>query len=184
MRRKKSYTQCQGITSREFFEILKKGGYPGEREVKVVATKPYYLQNDGKVSRTPPNYLGTLAKECWRKIVPFLEATERVERIDTSLVEQYCTQYDIYRAAYHDVKENGIQTPMYKTLQDQMGEIIGKEFAGFRKNPAVMTMKDASNQLNAIGAQLGLSPKSRQELMTIAAKTDKSATDELKDFFK
>lgn len=47
-----------------------------------------------------------------------------------------------------------------------------------------MTMKDASNQLNAIGAQLGLSPKSRQELMTIAAKTDKSATDELKDFFK
>ncbi len=70
-----------------------------------MASKPYYLQNDGKVSRTPPNYLGTLAKECWRKIVPFLEATERVERIDTSLVEQYCTQYDIYRAAYHDAKK-------------------------------------------------------------------------------
>lgn len=152
--------------------------------MKVVATKPYYLQNDGKVSRTPPSYLGVLAKECWRKIVPFLEATGRVERVDTSLVEQYCTQYEIYRVAYEDIKENGIQTPMYKTLQDQMGEIIGKDFTGYKKNPAVMTMKDASNQLNAIGAQLGLSPKSRQELMTIAAKTDKSATDELKDFFK
>lgn len=183
MRREKSYTQCPRLTSREFFEIFKKGGYPGEREVKVVATKPYYLQNDGKVSRTPPSYLGVLAKECWRRIVPFLEATGRVERVDTSLVEQYCTQYEIYRVAYEDIKENGIQTPMYKTLQDQMGEIIGKDFTGYKKNPAVMTLKDANNQLTMVGGQLGLSPKARQELMSIATKSDaKSATDALKEF--
>lgn len=166
-----------------FLKFLKRGGYPGEREVKVVATKPYYLQNDGKVSRTPPSYLGVLAKECWRKIVPFLEATGRVERVDTSLVEQYCTQYEIYRVAYEDIKENGIQTPMYKTLQDQMGEIIGKDFTGYKKNPAVMTLKDANNQLTMVGGQLGLSPKARQELMSIATKSDaKSATDALKEF--
>lgn len=147
--------------------------------------KPYYLQNNGKMSREAPKYFGKLAKECWKRIVPFLESTGRVERIDTSLVEQYCTQYEIYRVAYQDVQKNGIQKPMYKTLQNQMGEKIGKDFVGYKKNPAVMTMKDASNQLNAIGGQLGLSPKARQMLMSLASKSEnKTTTEELAEFFK
>ena len=62
-------------------------------------------------------------------------------------------------------------------------EIIGKDFTGYKKNPAVMTLKDANNQLTMVGGQLGLSPKARQELMSIATKSDaKSATDALKEF--
>jgi P27 family predicted phage terminase small subunit len=65
-----------------------------------MAKKVYYQQNNGHLPAKPPYYLGTLASNCWRKIVPFLEATGRVERIDVGLVEQYCANYEIYRNAY------------------------------------------------------------------------------------
>ncbi|MGC4441654.1 P27 family phage terminase small subunit, partial [Streptococcus suis] len=56
---------------------------------------------------------------------------------------------------------------------------------GFKKNPAVATMKDAVDTLNKIGIQLGLTPKGGQELLAIVGedKDDKSAGDALKDFF-
>lgn len=76
----------------------------------------FYKQNNGRLATTPPDYLGNQAKICWRKIVPFLESTERVKRIDTYLVEQYCTQYELYRSAYADVAENGIQSKIFRSL--------------------------------------------------------------------
>ena len=114
--------------------------------------------------------------------MPFLESTGRVERIDVGLVEQYCANYEIYRNAYQDIQDNGIQAKIFTSLQDSTGKIVGKDFAGFRKNPAVATMKDALNQLNSVGIQLGLSPKSRQELMSIASrKKEKSIAEQLKE---
>lgn len=146
--------------------------------------KAYYQQNNGHLPATPPHYLGTLASACWRKIVPFLESTGRVERIDVGLVEQYCANYEIYRNAYQDIQDNGIQAKIFTSLQDSTGKIVGKDFAGFRKNPAVATMKDAVNQLNSLGVQLGLTPKSRQELMQIASHKKKDDTmSAMKKFF-
>lgn len=130
---------------------------------------PYYQQNNGRLPSDPPNYLGTVAREIWRKIVPFLESTQKVERIDTFLVETYCTNYEIYKLAYEDIKENGIQQEITKPIQAQgSGEILGEQSLGFKKNPAVATMKDAVDTLNKIGVQLGLTPKGRQELLEIA----------------
>ena len=149
-----------------------------------MAKKVYYQQNNGRLPATPPHYLGTLASARWRKIVPFLEATGRVERIDIGLVEQYCANYEIYRNAYQDIQDNGIQAKIFSSLQDSSGKIVGKDFVGFRKNPAVATMKDALNQLNSVGVQLGLSPKSRQELMQIASHKKKDDTiSAMKKFF-
>lgn len=149
-----------------------------------MAKKVYYQQNNGHLPATPPHYLGTLASACWRKIVPFLESTGRVERIDVGLVEQYCANYEIYRNAYQDIQDNGIQAKIFTSLQNSSGEIVGKDFVGFRKNPAVATMKDALNQLNSVGIQLGLSPKSRQELMQIASRKKKDDTmSAMKKFF-
>ena len=149
-----------------------------------MAKKVYYQQNNGHLPPKPPHYLGTLASSCWRKIVPFLESTGRVERIDIGLVEQYCANYEIYRNAYQDIQENGIQAKIFSSLQDSSGKVIGKDFTGFRKNPAVATMKDALNQLNSVGVQLGLSPKGRQELMQIASHKKKHDTiSEMKKFF-
>ena len=149
-----------------------------------MAKKVYYQQNNGHLPATPPHYLGTLASACWRKIVPFLEATGRVERIDVGLVEQYCANYEIYRNAYQDIQDNGIQVKIFSSLQDSSGKIVGKDFTGFRKNPAVATMKDAVNQLNSVGIQLGLSAKSRQEVMQIASRKKKDDTmSAMKKFF-
>ena len=149
-----------------------------------MAKKVYYQQNDGHLPPKPPHYLGTLASACWRKIVPFLESTGRVERIDVGLVEQYCANYEVYRNAYQDIQENGIQAKIFSSLQDSTGAVIGKDFVGFRKNPAVATMKDALNQLNSVGVQLGLSPKGRQELMRIASQKKKDDTiSAMKKFF-
>ena len=148
---------------------------------------PYYQQNNKRLPSDPPNYLGTVAKEVWRKIVPFLESTEKVQRIDVFLVETYCTNYEIYKIAYEDIKQNGIQQEITKPIQAQgSGEILGEQSLGFRKNPAVATMKDAVDTLNKIGIQLGLTPKGRQELMEIAGEQsdEGSIKDKMKEFFK
>ena len=39
---------------------------------------PFYQQNKGHLPTDPPNYLGIVAREIWRKIVPFLESTQKV----------------------------------------------------------------------------------------------------------
>lgn len=84
------------------------------------------------------------------------------------------------------MKENGIQQAITKPIQAQgSGEILGEQFLGFKKNPAVATMKDAVDTLNKVAIQLGLTPKGRQELLAIVDedKDDKSAGDAIKDFF-
>ena len=148
---------------------------------------PYYQQNNKRLPSDPPNHLGAVARETWRKIVPFLESTNKVQRIDTFLVETYCTNYEIYKIAYEDIKQNGIQQEMKKPIQAQgSGEILGEQSLGFRKNPAVATMKDAVDTLNKIGIQLGLTPKGRQELLEIAGEQsdEGSIKDKMKEFFK
>ena len=148
---------------------------------------PYYQQNNKRLPSDPPNHLGTVAREVWRKIVPFLESTQKVQRIDTFLVETYCTNYEIYKIAYEDIKQNGIQQEITKPIQAQgSGEILGEQSLGFRKNPAVATMKDAVDTLNKIGIQLGLTPKGRQELLEIAGEQsdEGSIKDKMKEFFK
>ena len=147
---------------------------------------PYYQQNNGRLPSDPPNYLGTVAREVWRKIIPFLENTNKIQRIDTFLVETYCTNYEIYKLAYEDIKENGIQQEIRKPIQSPgSGEILGEQSMGFKKNPAVATMKDAVDTLNRIGVQLGLTPKGRQELMEIAGDNSEegSIKDKMKEFF-
>lgn len=147
---------------------------------------PYFKQNKGRLPSDPPNYLDKVARAVWVKIVPFLEHTQKVQRIDSMLVELYCTTYEVYRLSYQDVKENGIQQAITKPIQAQgSGEILGEQFLGFKKNPAVATMKDAVDTLNKVAIQLGLTPKGRQELLAIVDddKDDKSAGDAIKDFF-
>lgn len=171
-----------------FLKFLPQGGSETfqirRKESQNVPKQVFYKQNHGHLPPNPPNYFGPIAAACWRKIVPYLESTERVQRIDAGMVEQYCTQYEIYRQAYADVQENGIQTKLFTSLQNAAGEIIGKDFTGYRKNPAVGIMTDANKQLNSIGIQLGLTPKGRQDLMQIASHEKKDDTiSAMKKFF-
>lgn len=68
-------------------------------------------------------------------ISAFLEDSTPVKRIDSGLVEQYASQYEIYRNAYKHIQKNGEVQAIYKTLQDQTGEKIGQDFLGYKRNP-------------------------------------------------
>lgn len=94
-----------------------------------MSNKPFYEQNGGNLSKSPPDYLGKTAKDAWKRIVPFLLSTGRVDRIDTTLVEQYCTTYETYRQAYEDVKKNGsVIAPPPEPLISPTGEQVGEKY--------------------------------------------------------
>ncbi|MFT8752267.1 MAG: phage terminase small subunit P27 family [Oenococcus oeni] len=143
--------------------------------------------NNGLNNRAP-DYLGRKAAATWRKIIPFLEQESKVKKIDSGLVEMYCTQYEIYRDAYEHIQENGNVQPVYRSLQDRSGKIIGQDFTGYKRNPSTQIYSDAIAKLTKIGSELGLSPKSRNELMQIAEiddNSDKPSTaEQIKQFLK
>lgn len=141
--------------------------------------------NDVKLSRTPPAYLGRQAKVVWRRLVPFLEENTPVKRIDSGLVEQYASQYEIYRNAYKHIQENGEVQEIYKTLQDQTGKIIGRDSMGYKRNPMTQIYDSAVKNLTKLGAELGLSPKSRSDLLKLSLddhKDERSVADRMKEF--
>lgn len=141
--------------------------------------------NGGRLTITPPAYLGQQAKVIWRKVVPFLETQSIVNRIDSGLVEMYCTQYEIYRNAYKHVRENGEVQAIYKPVQDFEGTVIDKTFQGYKRNPMTNIYSDSLKNLAKIGSELGLSPKSRSELMELSGNddSDESSTSQMKEFF-
>ena len=102
------------------------------------------------------------------------------------MVEIYCTQYEIYRNAYKHIRENGEVQAIYKSVQNYEGEVVGKDFIGYKRNPMTSIYSDAIKNLAKIGSELGLSPKSRAELMEIsdnATSNEESSTNQMKNFF-
>lgn len=141
-------------------------------------------KNATKLPTKPPAFFDTYAKGMWAVLVPYLSTHSGVKSIDQNLVEMYCTQYGIYRRAYASIKKDGIQSKIYKTVQNSAGEKIGTDFVGFKRNPSTSVYNDALKQLTTLGAQLGLSPKSRAELATLAGPKDsKNAEKTLKEMF-
>ncbi|MBS0950044.1 phage terminase small subunit P27 family [Weissella minor] len=124
--------------------------------------------NNGALSYRSPDYFSKQASATWRKVVGYLEANLAVNRIDTYLVEMYCTQYEIYRNAYNHIQENGEVQGIYKSVQDYEGNIIGRDFVGYKRNPMTQIYDSALKNLTKIGSELGLSPKSRSELLEVA----------------
>lgn len=141
--------------------------------------------NGGRLTITPPAYLGKQAKVIWRKVVPFLETQSSVNRTDSGLVEMYCTQYEIYRNAYKHVRENGEVQAIYKPVQNFEGTVIDRAFQGYKRNPMTNIYSDSLKNLAKIGSELGLSPKSRSELMELSGNDDsnESSTSQMKEFF-
>ena len=141
--------------------------------------------NNGHLSYTAPQHLGLKAKAIWRKVVPFLEEQKSIERIDSTLVEMYCTQYEIYRNSYDHIKKHGEVQGIYKTtLSPVTGEVVSTDFVGYKRNPMTQIYSDAIKNLTKIGSELGLSPKSRSELMELNLNDDSEAdtAQALKDF--
>ena len=111
---------------------------------------------------------GGVAAACWRQIVPYLISTGKVERIDSHVVERYCIAYETYRKCYDDILQNGEKIEIIKDVQDNTGKVIDKVTTRIQANPMERLKKDASAEMTELGQQLGLSPKSRQELQELA----------------
>lgn len=158
--------------------------------MKAKSKKPKVDLKQPNLSEDPPKYLGRIGKTLWRKLVPYLNENKNIIKADQYLLAQYCSAYDMYRTAYENVQEHGIQKPKYKTtLSPVDGTIVAKDFTGYAKNPAVQTMSDSLAKLNSIGKELGLSPKARHDLINLKEPEKKeekkkaSAEDQLKKFF-
>lgn len=146
------------------------------------------VRKSTKLPPTPPNYLSDLGSEMWKEIVPFLNKNREIKKADEYLVARYCVAYDTFRTAYELVKKDGQQKEKYKTtLSPVDGSIVARDFTGYAKNPAVQNMKDAINQLNTMGKELGLSPKSRNDLINLKKpekkENKKDVSSEIQKFF-
>lgn len=167
----------------KFLKFLGRGGSNKKERRLFLAKKSYKDINDGGLSYRPPDHLGRTAKQIWRKVVVFLETQKPVERIDQTLVEMYCTQYEIYRNSYEHLKKHGEVQEIWKPVQDMTGEVIDKIFQGYKRNPMTQIYSDAIKNLSKIGSELGLSPKSRSELMTLNLQSSDDEDDGMGDFF-
>lgn len=131
--------------------------------------------NGNEINQTPPKYLKATGRSIWSKLIPLIG--DQLEGSDRALVESYCFNYQLLREAYEDIKENGIQYPLYKIVMTPRGDIIDpNHFEGYKSNPATKTLSDATAKLNMLGQQLGLSPQSRAELAKLPKPTDKQET--------
>ena len=137
---------------------------------------------------TSPKWLGKYGKVLYPKLATYLNKNSKIIRADEYLVQEYCSAYDIYRIAYADIQEHGIQQAVYKTAVSPVdGSVVSKDFSGYRKNPAYQMMSDSLSKMNQIGRELGLSPKARSQMMELnspSEKGKKSVTDQMKEFFK
>ena len=141
-----------------------------------------------KVPEAAPKWLGKYGKILYPKLAAYLNNNSKIIRADQYLAEEYCSAYDIYRTAYADLQEHGIQQAIFKTsLSPLDGSVVNKDFQGYRKNPAYQMMSDSLSKMNQIGKELGLSPRARSQMMELNTPSDenkKSVTDQMKEFFR
>lgn len=142
--------------------------------------------NQPNLPKKAPEYLGSIGKAMWRYLAPFLNESKKTIRADQYLVAQYCSAYEVYRKAYADVQEHGIQQPIFKTsLSPITGKVVSKDFQGYKKNPAYNIMSDSLSKMNQMGKELGLSPQARSKLMGLKSSdsSDQSLEQSMKKFF-
>ena len=118
-------------------------------------------------AKAPAYMKGTVAEELWNSIVPILRQSKTIKEADAKTVEALCTAYMLYREAFKQIQENGIQQKICRTLQDSTGEKIGSDFIGYKKNPAVTTMDSAINRIRQLSSDLGLTPTARATLLSL-----------------
>lgn len=122
---------------------------------------------------TPPAYLKLTARTMWKQLVPELSQSGIVKNIDRANVESFCTSYQLYRDAYADIQKNKATKPVYHTMVSPVtGEVVGKDFVGYKKNPSVTILENAVKNMKSLSGELGLTPDSRAKLMQIDSGED------------
>lgn len=124
-------------------------------------------KDQGKLPLRPPTYLKGFARKAWKTIVPMLNETDIVSAADVYTVRLLCEQLEMEQKAYLEIQENGIQTKIYKTVVTPLGEVKGKDFVGFRRNPSTLILSDSTNKIKMQCDALGLTPQSRAKMLAM-----------------
>lgn len=103
-----------------------------------------------------PEWLSSLAKAEWRRIVPELEAAGLLSRVDRAALAVYCQTWAEYTEATKILKEDG--TIIEEPIQSAAGEIIGHKK---KPHPAVKLQRDASTRIRQFMSEFGFSPGTR-----------------------
>ena len=125
---------------------------------------------NNNLSASPPEYLGGTARYLWRRIVPILIEQYDVQKLDRTIVESLCINYQIMRLSYESIKENGTQ---YLTE----GGLI-------KPNPAVSDIDKASKNLRSACDALGMTPRGRVELLSITVDDEEDDQAEIDEMMK
>lgn len=121
---------------------------------------------------TPPRYLSKTAKAVYRHLIPVLQQSKIIKEPDHAVVEALCIQIEMLRRSYGEIQKHGIQEAIYHTPISPTGEMGKPEFAGFKKNPAVNTLSDATQKIKQLSSELGLTPQSRATLLNLTKADD------------
>lgn len=134
-----------------------KGRKPTPTALKVLAGNPGKRplnKNEPKhAPRAPgcPTWLPAEAKAEWRRVVPQLDRVGTLALVDRAALTAYAQQWMMLFRAERDIQVRGL------ILED------GK------RNPNILTAKDAATQIRLFAAEFGLTPSSRSRMETPVA---------------
>ena len=103
----------------------------------------------------PPDWLDEGALECWREIVPQLEAMKVIARCDQNIIARYCQLFSRYVKCERWIAAHGMIRPM--KIEDGI-TVGGDEW------PQVYRASKVHEQLMSIERVLGLTPGARANM--------------------
>ncbi len=120
-------------------------GEPGRLNEDAPGIEP--VRDQAKIKR--PNWLDDDAMETWNEFLPILIRMGVFTVADRQLLIAFCCACSRLKAAEREIQSNGLV-------------IFGA--TGNKKNPAVTIADEATKQIRALSADLGLTPASRPGL--------------------
>jgi P27 family predicted phage terminase small subunit len=97
----------------------------------------------------PPGWLGPLALEEWRRVVPELSRLRMLARVSRSSLVAYCETWELYERATRQLHDEGL------TIEAKQGRL---------SNPLVGIQRATGAELRKWASEYGLTPVSEQKV--------------------
>jgi len=121
-----------------------------------IASEQKALSRFEGIDAEPPEYLPTLARAEWLRIMPLLQELPIAE-LDFLMIASYCQLFAHWRELNDDLNENGQVIVNY----DEQGIETSRKI-----NPSFNALMKVQQELRHISGQLGMTINSRFELVT------------------
>lgn len=121
-------------------------GNPGKRAISAREPKP----RAAKKTPAPPKYLGAIAKEEWRRVVPELHRLGLLTKVDTTSLAMYCQALARWREADQVITAQGM------TFMTEKGYVV--------QRPEVTIAQKQATLCKQFASEFGLTPSSRTRI--------------------